>query len=148
MRKEKWIKTVTLSAAMLGVFAFSLSTAACIGGDDSGSGSICGDPVTYSVLFYDYDGRVLDEQTVEEGEVPVYGGETPVRATAEGIEYSFEGWKQDGVLLLSLPAITANTEFTASYTADPIEYKVTFVVGGDSITEDYHWGETPSYKGE
>ena len=55
---------------------------------------------TYTVTFQDWDGTVLYEQTLAEGEVPAYEGNAPSRAATAEYTYTFAGWKgADGVIL-------------------------------------------------
>lgn len=61
---------------------------------------------TYSVVFLDYDGRVLSEQTVS------YGEEAEAPATTRD-GYVFTGWSDDGYL-----CATENGEYTAQYCAE------------------------------
>ncbi len=57
-----------------------------------------------TATFKDYNGTVLDTDTVESGSTPTYGGVTPTR---EG--YTFTGWSP------AIGAITADTTYTAQY---------------------------------
>ena len=72
-----------------------------------------GEEVAYT--FKNYDGTVLDEGTVDEGETPEYTGETPEKPADEENEYTFSGWKP------AVKAIHKKTTYTAQYTATPIE---------------------------
>ena len=67
----------------------------------------------YSVVFKDYDGKVLSEQTVEEGK----GATAPANPTREG--YTFTGWDYD------YSVITEDVVITAKYVQDG---KTTFTV--------------------
>ena len=68
------------------------------------------EPVEYTITFADWDGTVLETQTVDENETPSYGGETPVR---EG--YTFTGWDPEIV------AAVADATYTAQYEAETVE---------------------------
>ena len=63
----------------------------------------------YTVNFV-VDGNVVQSSQVEEGELAVYTGETPTKASSGAVVYRFKGWDKD----LTQP-ITANTTFTAVF---------------------------------
>ena len=74
------------------------------------------DPVTVTVIFLNHDGTELYSVEIEEGSVPSYKGATPTKASTPATEYQFAGWELNGVVYTSLPAVSADTSFTASYT--------------------------------
>ena len=76
---------------------------------------------TYTATFKNYDGTVLQTVTVEHGSTPNYTGSTPTKAQDAEYSYSFSGWSP------SLGAITANTTYTAQYTATKRSYTITAV---------------------
>lgn len=47
------------------------------------------------VTFKNYDGTVLDEQTVKFGKSAIYSGETPTRPSDDEYDYIFVGWDRD-----------------------------------------------------
>ncbi|MCQ2608580.1 MAG: glycosyl hydrolase family 8 [Bacteroidales bacterium] len=78
--------------------------------DMPGWGSVVETP-KYTVTFVDYDGTVLDEQTIEEGESAV----APEEPTREG--YIFSAWEG------SYENVTKDVVITATYTAkDKADY--------------------------
>jgi hypothetical protein len=51
------------------------------------------DTAKYTVIWKNWDGTVLEtDRDLLYGSVPVYNGETPVRAGTEQTEYTFTGW--------------------------------------------------------
>ena len=65
----------------------------------------------YTIKFVDEDGTtVLDQQQVEYGETPVYGGATPVKEGDAEHSYVFAGW--DPVII----AVTSDATYKAKYT--------------------------------
>lgn len=66
---------------------------------------------TFTIRFLDYDGSVLETQTVNYGTTPVYGGETPTRK-----DYIFNGWTP------TLYPADKNQDYTATYR------KITFAI--------------------
>ena len=63
----------------------------------------------YTVNFV-VDGNVVQSSQVEEGELAVYTGEAPTKASSGAVVYRFKGWDKD----LTQP-ITADTTFTAVF---------------------------------
>ena len=51
-----------------------------------------GDSCTYIITWKNYDGMILFKDTVQEGTMPVYIGETPNRSTTADYVYEFSGW--------------------------------------------------------
>jgi len=72
---------------------------------------------TYTITWANYDGTVLETDTVTEGAIPTYDGATPTRAEDSEYTYAFKGWDKTVV------AATADATYTATYTqtAKPAE---------------------------
>ena len=72
---------------------------------------------TYTITWANYDGTVLETDTVTEGDTPTYDGATPTRAEDSEYTYAFKGWDKTVV------AATADAAYTATYTqtAKPAE---------------------------
>ena len=68
-------------------------------------------PPTYTITFANWDGAVLQSSQVEDGKMPIYSGETPVRPEDEQYTYTFSGWTPQIV------AATADATYTAQYVA-------------------------------
>jgi hypothetical protein len=100
------------------------------------------------VDFYNDDGSLLNSVSLTAGEVPNYS-QTPQKESAEeGYIYVFEGWQSGGQVYAQLPAVYADTAFTASYKKEAITYTVTFAVGTNNVQAQYTYGQTPTYTGE
>lgn len=98
---------------------------------------------TYIVTFKNYDGTVLDTQTVEHGSSVTYGGATPTRLATVQYTYSWTGWDK------SLTNITSDTTITATYSSTVNKYTITWknYDGTTLKTDSVAYGSTPSYSG-
>ena len=52
-------------------------------------------PVTYHVVFQNYDGTLLEEKDVLKGSEATYSGQTPVKPEDDEFTYEFKGWDKD-----------------------------------------------------
>ncbi len=75
---------------------------------------------TNTVKFVNYDGRVLEELEVKEGEEFEGPSRNPVKPSDEEYDYHFSGWNQP------LIGIGYDMQIDATYTKTKITYKVTF----------------------
>ena len=90
------------------------------------------EPTTYTVTFKDWDGTVIDTQTVVEGE----DATEPTAPTREG--YTFTGWD------VAFTNVHSDLIVTAQYTIN--SYTITWVIDGVSETQTYNYGETPTHE--
>ena len=99
---------------------------------------------TYTVVFKDEDGTVLQTGEVAYGETPVYSGETPSKAGDAQYTYSFAGWTPE------ITEVTGEATYTATYSQTVKEYTIKFVNEDGTVlqTGDVAYGETPAYTGE
>lgn len=98
---------------------------------------------TYTITWVNYDGTVLETDTVTEGEIPAYNGATPTRAEDSQYTYTFKGWDKTVV------AAVADATYTAQYTqtAKPADQPKNFA--DPSSTEwwaDSHLGSDASQR--
>lgn len=100
---------------------------------------------SYTVIFKNYDGEVLDEQTLNYGETPVYKGEaTPVKPADVQFTYTFKDWG-------AITPVTGDAEYTAQYLETLNKYTVQFVSEDGSEIYDEQvldYGTMPVYAGE
>ena len=70
----------------------------------------------HTVIFRNEDGSLLQSGTVYRGDTAVYTGKSPTKSPDATYHYSFKGWDK------ALSNISANTDFTAVYTATSHSY--------------------------
>ena len=95
---------------------------------------------TYIITFCNDDGTILQQDTLELGEMPQYRGEIPTKDSTEYMKYSFSSWTP------VLQVATENITYTAQYTE---MYKVSFHNWDDTLLQSawHNYGEYPSYTG-
>ena len=98
---------------------------------------------SYTVTFVNYDGSVLQKDSLEEGAYPKYNGSDPVRKGSDGEEYTFTGWSP------KLAPVDSDITYTAQFTSVN-SYTITWVNWDGSVleTDKLSYGEVPSYDGE
>ena len=79
---------------------------------------------SYTVIWKNHDGTVLETDTVTYGGSVTYDIAQPTRPDADGYSYSFSGWDKgtDGKVF----NVTTNTTVTAQYSQKPINYTASF----------------------
>lgn len=70
--------------------------------------------INYTVTWKNEDGTVLQADSVLDGTVPSYAGETPTKESTLQYAYSFAGWDREIV------AVTGEATYVATYTAIPL----------------------------
>lgn len=102
------------------------------------------DSVMYALTFCDFDGTVLEVDSVEQGQPAVYGGVAPSRAATAQYTYAFRGWKP------SLPmSVQADGRFVAQYDSVLVRYTVQFLNYDATFLQSsmVEYGATPIYTG-
>ncbi len=99
---------------------------------------------SYSIRFIAEDGSELAVQTVEYGQIPVYGGKTPTKPSTAEFDYTFAGWDP------ALAAVTGEATYKAAFEAATRSYTVRFLNEDGSVLESQtvSYGVTPIYGGE
>lgn len=101
-------------------------------------------PDEFTVTFMNGSTK-LEEDTVEYGKAPSYGGETPTKTG-----YTFLGWNSNSAAteaLSELPIVTADATYYAIFEIDT--FTITWKNGDTTLdTDTVDYGETPAYTGE
>ncbi len=99
---------------------------------------------SYTVTWEDENGDVLYSQQVEYGQVPVYGGVTPMKEADEEFTYTFAGWTPN------VAEVTGDVTYTATYTTDTNSYEIKWVDydGSELKAEVLEYGSMPSAPGD
>ncbi|MBQ7117654.1 MAG: hypothetical protein IJN88_05530, partial [Clostridia bacterium] len=98
----------------------------------------------YTIKFVNEDGTELQSSEVATGEIPVYTGTTPTKASTAEYTYIFAGWSPE------IAAVTGDATYTATYTATKNKYTVTWQNEDGTVLEtdtDVEYGATPVYNG-
>ncbi len=91
----------------------------------------------YDITFKDYDGSILKSEKYEYGQTPTCA--TPIRPQDDQYIYTFTGWTP------AIANVTADAEYTASYSSTVRQYDITFVDGnGASQKVKVNYGEVPT----
>ncbi len=98
----------------------------------------------YKVSFVDYDGTLLYEVPVKQGETPVFEGEEPSREATAEYTYTFVGWDK------VIAPVSGIVTYKAVYTQTLNKYLVTFVNEDGTVLEskEVEYGQIPTYSSE
>lgn len=83
---------------------------------------------THTATFKNHDGTVLQTVSVESGSTPSYTGSTPTKASTAEYTYTFSSWSP------SISAITADTTYTAQFTATKRKYTISASGSNGSVS--------------
>ena len=87
------------------------------------------DNAYYTIIFKDYDGKVLQTSSVKKGDTPAYNKSNPTRENDDNYIYTFSGWT---------PLIVKASEdatYTATYTSQSLPYNVTINLDGGTSSQ-------------
>ncbi len=98
------------------------------------------DPRT--IRFVNYDGTLLEAQTLDKGVTPSYSGEMPTRDGNAEYSYIFAGWTPEIV------PVTNNATYTATFMASKNTYTITWVdeAGNEIDRTTVEYGVMPSHE--
>ena len=112
----------------------------------AGCGEDKPDAAEYTVTFKNYDGSLLSESKVKEGNAAAYNGQTPFRADTPEYKYTFSGWDQslenvtgDCVRVAQFietykPVATYYTVFFLNYDGSAL-FETSVIEGGTAVYE-------------
>ena len=112
---KTWIIThkvvsVVIAAVLVAGITLAIVLPVTLGGKKD-NGNQATDGATYTVVWKNWDGTVLETDTdVKNGSIPQYNGATPARPSEGQTAYTFKGWSPE------LAVVTANVTYTATYT--------------------------------
>ena len=121
-------RNILFSLVLLGTFSVGLSS--------------CNTASTsYTIIWKNYDGTILDIDNVNYGATPTYDGETPLKASSDTYTYTFYGWSPEIV------PVKGNATYTAQFTSSINQYLITFEnFDGTSLqSSNWEYGSTPVY---
>ena len=98
---------------------------------------------SYTVKFVNYNGDVLQTETLKYGETPVYKGENPTRDADAQYTYEFKSWDKD------ISAVNGDVTYTATYNTTTNKYVIKFVDenGTELQSSEVEFGVTPEFTG-
>lgn len=99
----------------------------------------------YTVIFQNYDGTELQNETLNHGDAVSYKGETPTKPATAQYTYTFSGWSPN----ISTPA-TGDATYVAQFDEIVNKYVITFKNYDGSVLQSSEWdyGALPTYDGE
>ena len=108
--------------------------------------SACGAKNTvkkYNIIFQNEDGTLLQESKVKKGELPVYEGAEPEKASTAQYSYTWSGWDPE------IEVATQDQTYTATYEAHTRSYTIRFVDedGTELDSQVLEYGAEPVYQG-
>ena len=103
----------------------------------------CGGPKTFKITWKNGDEVLQVDEKVVEGTTPTYNGAVPTKPSTESMDYTFKGWSP------AISKVTKAATYTAQFEPASKDFTVTWKNYDNSIlkTENYSYGQTPSYKG-
>lgn len=111
---------------------------------ESSSSESSSEATIYTITWKNYDGTVLRQDPVYEGDTPVYQGNNPTKASDAQYDYTFSGWTPE------VGPATGDREYTATYSSQVRRYTVVWKNYDDSIIEtdeNVPYGTTPHFDG-
>ncbi len=95
------------------------------------------------VYWKNYDGSILEMDEFSGMVIPEYNGKEPTRPMDDAATYEFAGWDKE------INPVLSTTEYTATYTSTPREYKVHWLNYDNSelAVSTVAYGSIPQYTG-
>ncbi|MCH4201382.1 MAG: leucine-rich repeat domain-containing protein [Bacilli bacterium] len=98
---------------------------------------------SYTVTWENYDGTVLETDSVTYGSTPTYDGATPSKGGSAQYTYTFSGWSP------SVVAVTSDATYIAQFSSAVNSYNITWENYDGTVleTDSVAYGSTPTYDG-
>ena len=128
-KKLALLFTAILITCTMLVFSACFSTGNSQSSESSSDDVSVSEPTIFSVKFVNEDGTVLQELEVEEGQYPVYSGDTPIKESTAQYRYVFDGWDKTVVIA------TSDAVYTAKYREVENSYTIRFDTDGGSAVQ-------------
>ena len=97
---------------------------------------------TFTITFVNGT-EVLQQETLEEGSLPNYNGEKPVKESTEKYIYNFKGWSPE------IAVVAGNATYKAVFDSALVRYYVQFLNGDNVLQADsLGYGILPAYSGQ
>ena len=94
---------------------------------------------TFTITFVNGT-EVLQQETLEEGSLPNYNGEKPVKESTEKYIYNFKGWSPE------IAVVASNATYKAVFDSALVRYYVQFLNGDNVLQADsLGYGILPTY---
>ena len=96
-----------------------------ISGNTTYTATYSSTPVPYTITWVDGNGKTLATETYNYGDTPTYKGAAPTKAATAQYTYTWNnGWSP------AVASVTGNKTYTATFTAAPVDYTLTFNFNG------------------
>ena len=103
----------------------------------------CDPKLAFTIRYENENGVLLESQEVQNGAMPVYGGEAPTKENTAQYTYSFKGWDK------AIVAATSDATYVATFDSIVNAYLITFKNGEEVLqSEAVAYGVAPVYNGE
>lgn len=96
----------------------------------------------YKIIWQNYDGTKLEEDSLPYEEIPVYEGPIPTKPATAQYTFTWSGWN------IEIAPVTANITYTATFTNTTNTYDVTWKNWDGTIIkvdEDIPYGDVPVF---
>ena len=98
--------------------------------------------VEYAIVWKNFDGSILEEDSAPYGSSPRFDGVLPVKASTAQYTYTFSGWDSE------LEAVKSDKTYTATFASSVNTYTVSWINGDEILyTSALEYGMLPSFNG-
>ncbi len=98
-------------------------------GDVTYTATFSGTTNSYTVTWKNWNGDVLDTDTVDYGGTPAYSGATPTKNTGDGITWEFTGWTP------TISSVTGDVTYTATFAKNRVNVTIVWGNGSENTVQ-------------